>query len=89
MSMATVDAVNMFSEFGEVISGTVAREIASYWQSSGSVGHVLASFASGHMVSPVSLQNDVIKTIRDARKDDTSEENLIELYALLAYTKRH
>lgn len=89
MSVATVDAVTMFSEFGEILSESAAREIASWWQSSGTIGHVLAQFASTGYAPMRLLQNDILKTIRECQKDDTSEENMIELYALLAYTKRH
>lgn len=41
------------------IEPATARAIASWWQSSGTVGHVLASFASGVAVDRTALLDDI------------------------------
>jgi hypothetical protein len=86
---SVVCAILDYEEYGQVISGDIARTIASYWQSSGTVGHVLASFASGRMVSMLSLKKDILRTLAECVKDGTTDDNMRELHALLAYTKRH
>lgn len=48
-----------------VISDESAVAIASWWQSPGRVGNVLASFASGVAVDRGDLLNDVWDTMRD------------------------
>lgn len=45
------------------IESTTARAIASWYQSSGSVGSVLASFASGREVDRSALLNDISATV--------------------------
>ena len=88
MSVQTVNAIETWADTGEIIPESVAREIASWWQSSGNVGRVLAMFASNGHVS-MALQNDIIKTLQQAVKDGTTEDNQLELCAILAYSKRH
>lgn len=48
------------------IGDAAALTVAAQWQASGSVGSVLASFASGCLVSRASLLDDIAATRRQA-----------------------
>lgn len=75
------EAVENWIMFGDSISNSVARVIASYWQSSGSIGSVLAAYASGASVSKSSIKSDILATIKDCGNN----ADTIELKALLAF----
>ena len=50
---------------GEEISDRAALTVASWWQSPGTVGHVLASLASGRSVQVGALLDDIAATRRE------------------------
>lgn len=60
-------AAELRSAYGvREISDGVALAIASWWQSSGTVGRTLAALASGHPVDVTALLDDVAATRREA-----------------------
>lgn len=60
----------------EEINDQAARIIASWWQSPGRVGHVLAGLASGAPVDSEELSDDISRTIRDHYRDASAEDKL-------------
>ena len=86
----TTDAVNadvravITSDMNTLLLPSSARTIASWWQSPGSVGHVLASFASGMEVSREELLTDIRKSIAEVGTDVYNGE----LYALRDFVRR-
>lgn len=70
-----------YTENGE-ISDMAARTIASWWQSSGAVGSVLASLASGCAVSRDELIEDIAMTGRTASPMWPRELEMLATWAL-------
>jgi hypothetical protein len=68
------------------IAGGIARTIASWWQSPGRIGHVLASFASGAAVDALELLRDVEATIAEKRASGTAWDNDLDEEALTELT---
>jgi hypothetical protein len=53
------------------IHDSTALAIASWWQSPGAIGHVLASLASGMTVDVAELLDDIAATREEARRTGT------------------
>lgn len=64
--VAAVIAQNGPPRFDREIAPESARAIAYWWQSPGSVGHVLASFASGYPVDHEELLTDIHRSRLEA-----------------------
>lgn len=70
---------------------SVAVTIASWWQSSGSVGSVLAAFASGAEVDREGLLNDIHRTrlaegyYRDGNGPSMSDDDMLALDMLATF----
>lgn len=77
---ATSDEVNA-RRAGEVLSDAQALAIASYWQSSGTVGSVLAELASTRQADLASLLSDIAGTVRTERPSGGDLRQLLDLYA--------
>lgn len=71
--------VEIWQETGATISDAAAVTIAAWWQSPGSIGHVLASFASGCEIDRADLAEDIARTEREI------EQPTAELDALSAW----
>lgn len=56
------DVESVFAGGGREVEPETAVTIASWWQSPGSIGHVLAAFASGAAVSKSDLLDDIAAT---------------------------
>lgn len=71
-----------------VLDDATAVTIASWWQSPGRIGSVLAGFASGAPVIAEALLSDVQATINEERPY-ASPADMRALRALEAYVKTH
>jgi len=69
------------TENGE-LSDAVARTIAAWWQSSGTVGSLLASLACGHAVDRDALYEDIAASGRTAMPMWPRELELMATWAL-------
>ena len=64
---AEMDAIENGTQPGNgEFSDDAARTVASWWQSSGTIGSTLASFASGASVERTDLLDDISATARQA-----------------------
>lgn len=79
----------MEGPWGEEISDSTARTIASWWQSSGTVGSILASVACGCTVSVDALLDDIYYTTGAWRDITPSSEDGRALGCLATWTMNH
>lgn len=63
----------------ELFTDDEAREIARQWQSPGTIGHVMASLASGRRVGREALWLDVDTTLHHDNPQGKDRENLVRL----------
>jgi hypothetical protein len=63
--MSTTPVTTSESRWAPITDVDEARRIAAEWQSPGSIGHVLASFASGRVVDRWRLHDDAQRTQRE------------------------
>jgi hypothetical protein len=68
---AEVEHQCMTREGKREVDDHVALAIAAMWQSPGTIGHVLASLASGHTVKVSDLLDDIHHTRREATDNGT------------------
>jgi hypothetical protein len=62
-----------------------ARTVASWWQSSGTVGSRLAELASTGDVDASALMDDIARTMMDVHKGDEQRTSYIDLADLWAW----
>jgi hypothetical protein len=71
---------------GDTISDGAAVRVASWYQSPGTVGHVLASLASGQPVERAELFDDLSRTLAEVRANvlESDADRVFNLQALQA-----
>lgn len=74
--IAYITSLNLEARYGREIQDGTALTIASWWQSPGRVGHVLAQLASSRECDLDALVDDIDATLRNESMDERDREAL-------------